>query len=1099
MQLNIFRLLLFSGLLGTFLFVGNSFAQSFNFEEDWRWSHFTTESGLPTNKIAQIEEAKDGTLWAVGIHGLAWFDGYNWIKVDSKNGLPSEQILGINYSGLDSLTLVCFANKTFWGNRDYFHPFKNIQKVLSIAAFQKGYILINENYELHFYQDGSSWKLRENTYESFPNRYGDIWFTSDSGLYFLSHDGETTRKLFSNTYIKLNKVVENIQKNGMLVIERPMELEGIWEWDSTRSPNHNVIENGKNVITFAINDRNDVICVYKTGLVRIRQNNNWFTPSYVPSQLKESKRLFFDKNGNLWIASDAGIYVFRSLKTLWINDEHISFDLKGNINEILPLKNGDLWLGTGNGIVIKHKDGTQKWIPEIDGEKIGAITGLAQSKDGIIWISSGSSFSGTYSWDNKHWRHNDIGKNPKNTMIHKIKTDKHGNLWFLGLSRQGYQPKSEQPGVFLYQDSTFIPWGDIHHLPSKRVYSFSEGPDSTYWFATNTGIYKWKGLKDTLDDWQQWSMYESGLLAPSVFTLAANEKGELWFGHGIGLVSYGLGKIDTIGSISYYTIKDGLIEDHVIDLAFDEQETLWITTDGGLSSYRDGIWTTLGKNTGLIYPVLWPVKPLSDKVYVGTVGGGLAILNRKALTSVPLRISLSTPYVEESKVYLTWKTFGFMGIPSQENILTRYNLNNNGWSSWSTNHSLSMYNLEPGNYTFHVQARDIYGQFVENGSHASFTILPPLWKRPIFFLPSTLAGIAFLFLSLSYYVRKRRSDIALRKSEEKFRVVSETTPSAIFIFNESSILYANPAAIQLTGYQIDALLEMKIQDIIHPQYHHLFNDKNTIVSNLHHTEINLIQFDRTEHWIEIKTNKILFQGDDAILAAMFDVTERKNSEYQLRTLAFELSRTEERERRHLASYLHDTISQNLAFLKLKFRTFAKSSPEPEQKVEEMKAIIENLIQDSQTLTFELSPPILVELGLKAALDWLSERILERHGIQCIVHYHVTALISYEIQSLLFHSIQELTTNVVKHAKATQIIISVATSNSSTVIIVQDNGIGFNKIPSSQTIGKTNGFGLFHIRQRISALGGTLKFQFAQPTGSQVIISIPYIHTEGSLE
>ncbi len=1042
----------------------------------------------------QTDEGSDGVIWTACINGISWFDGYNWITIDNKTGLPSEQLLGMNYLGPDSNIIVSYVDKTFLGNRKSFHLLKNLPHIQGMTPFKNSYVFISPNYDLCSYQDGNIKVIRPNALQLYPNIFGDVWFTADSGLYYLTKDGLSQKLSVHNNYITLNFADENSHKNGLLVIDRPQELKGIWEWDSTRILKHNSTETGNSIVTFAINEQNDVICIYKSGLVRMRHNNTWFSPPYISSQLRHCKKLIFSKSGDLWLATDDGIHLFRTSNSIWKYFNQPSSDLRNNVNEIFCHPNGDIWLGTGNGIIIKHTNGTEQWIKEIDKIQLGAVTGLEQANDGTIWISSGSSFSGAFRWNGKQWKHFDIGKEPENTMFHKIRKDKKGDLWFLALARKGIRYNIPQPGVYLYQNQQFIDWGDIHHLPGKRVYSFSEAPDGSYWFATNSGIFCWqyKESRNGVDSWKEWVDSKSGLLAQRVFTLVVDKNGDVWFGHGIGFMGYGLGKISTSGRVTYFSRKDGLIEDHVNDLTFDSSGTLWISTDGGLSSYNNGIWTTIGENTGLTCPLLWPVKPLTDRILVGTAGGGLAIFNRNALASPPPRIHLSTPLVEESRVFLSWQPFGFMGVPALNNILTRYRINNNNWSSWNTLRSLNMNNLDAGQYTFQVQARDTYGQFSEIGSYTTFTMLPPIWKRPIFFLPSTIVSIAFLSLIFSYYNRKRKSDLALRKSEEKFRIVSETTPSAIFIFTESSILYANPAAVRLSGYQIDMLLQLKFQDIIQPVFDHPLSDRNIVATNLQHKEVKLIQFDHTERWIEITTSKILFQGVDAILAAMFDITERKNSERQLRALAFELSRTEERERRHLASYLHDTISQNLAFLKLKFRTFTKTEtlPEFDERADEMKGIIENLIQDSQTLTFELSPPILVELGLKAALGWLSERILERHHLPCIIHYNVTSSISYEIQSLIFNSIQELTTNVVKHAGATEIIISAINDNSSTIIIVQDNGIGLNEIPSSQTIGKTSGFGLFHIRQRLTALGGTIEFQNISPKGSKVTITIP---------
>ncbi len=119
-----------------------------------------------------------------------------------------------------------------------------------------------------------------------------------------------------------------------------------------------------------------------------------------------------------------------------------------------------------------------------------------------------------------------------------------------------------------------------------------------------------------------------------------------------------------------------------------------------------------------------------------------------------------------------------------------------------------------------------------------------------------------------------------------------------------------------------------------------------------------------------------------------DITERKASEEkirvyeeQLRSLASELTLLEERERRRIANDLHDHIGQNLALSKIKLGELRASvSSSLVKPLHEIHGLIEQTIQYTRSLTFELSPPILYELGFEAAVEWLAEQIQEKHGI-----------------------------------------------------------------------------------------------------------------------
>lgn len=1075
-----------------FLWIPLSFlhSQTFNFEEEWRWAHFTTEHGLPSNQANQIIEANDGTIWVRTTNGIAWFDGYHWINVSS---LPSATITGISHSKGDSV-IVQYIDTVYVGNRSGFKPLKINIDIFKVVVSNEEYLILDHRFTLHKFSHDTLIHYRSPAFYLMSERKNKVWFIADSGLYKRTLNGDFQLLQSKNNYFVVNDVDENINGSGLLAISRPMEHRGIWEWDSSQCLLHNKTENGNSVVTLSINNNGDAICVYQSGDVRIRENRTWANLNYIPEQIQHSDNLLFSSTGDLWSVTKKGVYLFRASATTWSYLSENTPDLRNNINEILLLKNNDLWLGTGNGLIIYSSSGDKRWIPQINGTPLHAVTGLEQDIDGNIWISSGSTFHGAFQSNGRHWNHFEIGNDPSNTMIHKIRKDHKGNLWFLGLQKISSSQTENEPGVFLYKNSTFTPWAVQYNLPQRRVYSFAEGLDDAIWFATAKGIFRWKLDNDIpysqQQAWTRW--FHPELHWGRVFTITIDQQNTVWFGDQD--FGSGLGKISPLGTVEYLTTNDGLIDNHVNDLFIDSSGTLWITTNGGLCSYNNGVWNIYGEKSGLTCPILWPVKAYGDKIYVGTSGKGLAILDRKTAHSPPPRIIMNQPVIDDASVLLRWQTFAFRGELPSDAIHTRHRLNNGAWSSWTTNRSLTFSNLEPNSYTFQVQARGVYGQYLDIGSHVSFVVLPPLWARPIFFIPVGITALAFLFLVAIYINKKIASDAAIRKSEEKFRAVAETTPSALFIYNRDSILYANPAAVLLTGFSTSELLAKNFPDLLHPKFR---NGTNTAEKPTLQREVKLVRNDDSERWINFTTKEISFEGMPATLVAVFDITELKLSEMQLRALSFELSRTEERERRRLATYLHDTISQNLAFLKLRFRTLTKTFaiPNEHKQLHELKNIIESLIADSQTLTFELSPPILNELGLKAALDWLCEKTEEQHGIRCRNEFDSQGQsLPYELQRMVFNALRELMTNAVKHADASEITLTTQVDDSTLTLTVTDNGKGITTPPQlAQSSRRGGGFGLVNIRQWVATLGGSLQLCNEENKGARVTITLPKVH------
>jgi len=215
---------------------------------------------------------------------------------------------------------------------------------------------------------------------------------------------------------------------------------------------------------------------------------------------------------------------------------------------------------------------------------------------------------------------------------------------------------------------------------------------------------------------------------------------------------------------------------------------------------------------------------------------------------------------------------------------------------------------------------------------------------------------------------------------------------------------------------------------------------------------------------------------------------------QLRMLASELSLAEARERREIASDLHDHIGQALAFVSQKVSVLQGNAvfSGMEDDFSEIQTILDQAIRYTRNLTVEISPPVLYELGLPAAIDWLKDRAKQRYNLKVVAsHKGINREISDDIKVFIFKSIQELINNVAKHANANRAEILSKWHENDFEIIVSDNGNGFDS--EHFEIGLSNDccFGLFSIRERLSYIGGTLTIKSAPGNGTEVAITAPY--------
>jgi len=350
----------------------------------------------------------------------------------------------------------------------------------------------------------------------------------------------------------------------------------------------------------------------------------------------------------------------------------------------------------------------------------------------------------------------------------------------------------------------------------------------------------------------------------------------------------------------------------------------------------------------------------------------------------------------------------------------------------------------------------------------------------------------------------------LRKSEKKYRTLLENLPQKIFHKDVHSVYvscnqnFAQDLAIRpedIAGktdydffprdlakkYVADDKRVIKTGAVKSVEERYVQNGKKIIVQTV-------------KAPIKDKRERVI-----GILGIFWDITDRKRMQekincYQkdLRALSVQLTSTEERERRQFASFLHDRIGQLLVFLKIKMEIFAQSYKlnESDKVVGELIDIINQLIANTRSLIYEMSPTILYQLGLSAALESIVEQMNTFAGTAFTFQDDGSAKpLDNNSSIFLYRAVYELLVNIVKHAKAQTAHVSFKKYKNHACISVQDDGTGFNATKRQAAKKAGAGYGLFSISERLEQLGGSIHIRSKPGHGVRVDLSVPLSATD----
>jgi PAS domain S-box-containing protein len=374
---------------------------------------------------------------------------------------------------------------------------------------------------------------------------------------------------------------------------------------------------------------------------------------------------------------------------------------------------------------------------------------------------------------------------------------------------------------------------------------------------------------------------------------------------------------------------------------------------------------------------------------------------------------------------------------------------------------------------------------------------------------------------------RKKAERALQVNENKYKTLLENLPQKIFLKDKNSV-YVSCNENYAKDFKIKAkeIVGKTDYDFYPKELAEKYRTDDRRVVNSGETEdINekYVQQGKEVFVHTVKTSVKDEAGNvTGILGIFWDITAQRQAQkrllaYQkrLRDLTSEMSLTEERERKHLAIELHDQVTQNLILFKInlgelldKSLSALRQAPldcardrqggeqlrtgELVKPLDEIYKHLDQIIGDMRSLTFDLGSPTLYELGLEVAVrEYLNEEIQQKHGIKTEFEDDAQAKpLDDDVCAILYRAVRELLINVVKHAQAQHVKVSICKDDNNISINVIDDGVGFKPPAEGFGSGKTAGFGLFSIRERLSYLGGSVEIESKPGEGTQVTLVAP---------
>ncbi len=355
---------------------------------------------------------------------------------------------------------------------------------------------------------------------------------------------------------------------------------------------------------------------------------------------------------------------------------------------------------------------------------------------------------------------------------------------------------------------------------------------------------------------------------------------------------------------------------------------------------------------------------------------------------------------------------------------------------------------------------------------------------------------------------RKRAEDALHASEELYRMLFDASPEGVLLVGSDGLIKsANQAQSRMFRYDSPGeLVGLPPGLLVIPALREYGKDvmrRRLSGEDVPFVEYRFLRKDGSEFW-GYTSSTILRNTSGSItgyLCITRDTTDRKRAEEELRAsheqyraLAARIEQVREEERAALARELHDELGQgltalqiDLAWLDVHLRTAGPADlPVLRDKIANLVPRAERLIETTQAISSTMRPGVLDDLGLVAAVEWLAADFEKRTGLACVATLPAADIaLDLSLAVVLFRIVQEALTNVIRHAGASRVEIRLRATEGELALEVEDDGRGI----TPQQVADPRSLGLFSMRERIAALGGTVDFRSEAGRGTIVSVRV----------
>ena len=341
----------------------------------------------------------------------------------------------------------------------------------------------------------------------------------------------------------------------------------------------------------------------------------------------------------------------------------------------------------------------------------------------------------------------------------------------------------------------------------------------------------------------------------------------------------------------------------------------------------------------------------------------------------------------------------------------------------------------------------------------------------------------------------------LRRSEEKYKIVTTNSLTGIFIHQGGKFVFVNDRFAMMHGYTKEELLGKEYKLLIYPDYRKVVEER--VAKRLKgesapdHYEVQRLKKDGGTIWCEMIANSIEYRGKPAIMGNIVNITKRRQAEEHVHTLTQQLMKAQENERQRIARYLHDNVAQDLSLVKIGCETLFDNYPSIHigirKKTSELSTILKKSISALRNFAYDLHPPGLEQLGLVRTVYQYCEEFSEKNKIN--IDFFAAGMddltIPFDTEINLYRLIQEALWNIKKHADASHVTIKMVASFPYIILRVEDDGKGFDIKDRMVSATKEKRMGLRSMKERVSLLNGKMKIHSRLGEGTKIYIEVLY--------